>query len=317
MDVDSSATDPSAKRRELGETVLKHVAELRKRVAARVREVTAVTGREILGAGADVNVIISEASAHITRLRQILGGESGENLSGDDLSVAVDRELRRVGGFVEQLRTQMTEQLRLAETAERSLSDINRAAAQVGSFAERAKMLSLNARIEASRVSVGAEGFAVIANEMKELSRSVAETNASIQQLASALVELLPSITRGASEMHTRSQAFSAELGDSMREMSARARQHRLEASEAVRDSDRTLAKIVSTSQSALSHLQFEDTVAQALMRLDAIAAETEVTLCRLFGLDSRIQLVAKPTHVELGGDKPVIDQAAGDVMLF
>jgi methyl-accepting chemotaxis protein len=317
MGIESHTAGKPAQPGELGEIVLRHVGELRQRVAARVREVTSVTGKEVLGAGSDVNVIIHEASEHISRLRQLLSGGSGGSLPGDDLGMAVDRELGRVGGFVEQLRKQVTEQLRLAETAERSLSDINRAATQVSSFAERAKMLSLNARIEASRISVGAEGFAVIANEMKELSRSVAETNASIQQMANALVELLPSITRGASEMHSRSQAFSVELGNSMREMSARAGERRLEVSEAVRESDRTLAKIVSTSQSALSHLQFEDTVAQALMRLDAIAADTEVTLCRLFGLDSRIEKLAKPTHHELGGDKPVIQQAAGDVVLF
>jgi methyl-accepting chemotaxis protein len=301
---------------DLPDLVLGQIAQLRARIAERVREVTEVTSREVMGAGADLNTIIEEASTHIRRLRELLGGGHSGG-AGDELGDLVDRELGRAGKFIAELRREMSDQLRLSETAERSLAGITRAAAQVNSFAERAKMLALNARIEASRISVGAEGFAVIANEMKELSRSVAETNASIQTLAGALVELLPSITRSASALHGRAQTFSDQLEASLRDIGARSRHRRQEAAAAVRESDRALALILSKSQGALSHLQFQDVVAQALLRLDAIAADTEVALCNAFGLEDRARQVAPPVHVEIGGDKAVIQQSAGEVMMF
>jgi methyl-accepting chemotaxis protein len=289
----------------------------RERLVERVREVNAMTEKEVMGAAEEVNSIFAAASDQIARLRELLSGSQGEAGEKDELSGLIDDELKVVGSFAAELNTQVTEQLRLTQAAEHSLSGISAAASQVGNLANRAKMLALNARIEATRLTKGASGFAVIADEMKELSRGVAAANASIQELARTMETLLPGIVRGANLMHDRSKVFSNGLADSMRKIAERSDQRRQTVATAVEDSDKTLSTIVSASRGALSHLQFQDAVAQGLMRLDAMLVETQQSVCAIAGLERRRSEIAPPMHVEIGGDKAVAQKQAGQVLLF
>jgi hypothetical protein len=301
------------------EQVFDSLAGFRGRLIERVREVNAMTEHAVMGTADDVHAIFGAASEQIVRLRTLLrGGGDSENGAGrDELTVLIDAELESVVSFARSLNLEVTEQLRLTQAAEKSLSDITCAAAQVGTFAIRAKMLALNARIEASRHAGMAKGFAVIADEMKELSRGVAETNATIQELARVMAALLPGIVRGANAMHERSQSFSSSLQQSMRAIAERSGDRRNQVAAAVVESDRTLSQIVSSSQSALSHLQFQDAVAQGLMRLDAMLVDTQISVCALGGLHDRRADIAPPIHVEIGGDKSVLQHQAGEVMMF
>jgi methyl-accepting chemotaxis protein len=280
-----------------------------------------MTEREVMGAAEEVNSIFAAASDQIARLRELLSGDHGHQGDGDaqtdELSSLIDAELKSVGNFASELTSQVGEQLRLTQAAEQSLSGISAAAAQVGNLANRAKMLALNARIEATRLAKGASGFAVIADEMKELSRGVAEANASIQEMARAMEELLPGIIRGANLMHDRSRVFSGDLASSMRKIADRSQARRQLVASAVEDSDRTLSTIVTASRAALSHLQFQDAVAQGLMRLDAALIETQQAVCDLAGLGERRKEIAPAMHVEIGGDKAVAQKQAGEVLLF
>jgi methyl-accepting chemotaxis protein len=303
----------------VGEALFDSLTVFRSRLIERVREVNAMTEKEVMGAAEEVNAIFAAASDQIARLRELLSGASGETTGegGDDLTALIDTELKLVGTFASELNAQVSEQLRLTQAAEHSLSGISAAAAQVGNLANRAKMLALNARIEASRLTKGASGFAVIADEMKELSRGVAQANASIQELARTMETLLPGIVRGANLMHERSRGFSSELGNSMRKIAEQSDSRRQTVARAVAESDQTLSTIVSASRSALSHLQFQDAVAQGLMRLDGMLRETQLTACSMAGLEHRRGEIAPAMHVEIGGDKAVAQKQAGQVMLF
>jgi methyl-accepting chemotaxis protein len=305
----------------VGAAVFENLAQFREHLIERVREVNAMTEKEVMGAADDVHAIFGAASAQIAQLRTLLGGgkdaQGDSNVAVDELSASIDEELKSVAEFAAELNREVTEQLRLTRAAEKSLSDITTAAAQVGTFANRAKMLALNARIEASRDSQNSRGFAVIADQMKELSRGVAETNASIQELARVMATLLPGIVRGANSMHARSRDFSDKLQLAMRSIGERSNVRRLEVAAAVEQSDQALSQIVSSSQSALSHLQFQDAVAQGLMRLDSALVDTQKALCAAAGLHQLQARIAPPIHVEIGGEKAVNQQHAGEVMMF
>jgi methyl-accepting chemotaxis protein len=305
----------------VGAAVFENLAQFREHLIERVREVNAMTEKEVMGAADDVHTIFGAASAQIAQLRTLLGGgkdaQGESNVGGDELSASIDEELKSVAEFAAELNREVTEQLRLTRAAEKSLSDITSAAAQVGTFANRAKMLALNARIEASRDSQNSRGFAVIADQMKELSRGVAETNASIQELARVMATLLPGIVHGANSMHTRSRDFSDKLQLAMRSIGEQSNARRREVAAAVDQSDQALSQIVSSSQSALSHLQFQDAVAQGLMRLDAALVDTQKALCTAAGLHQLQARIAPPIHIEIGGEKSVNQQHAGEVMMF
>jgi hypothetical protein len=311
----NSPDSDSIDRTQVGSAVFESLAAFRSRLTERIREVNTMTEKEVMGAADDVHAICGAASDQIARLRSLLGGASG-GAGRDDLTSLIDEELKTVIAFADELNQEVTEQLRLTQAAEKSLSDITAAAAQVGTFANRAKMLALNARIEASRDVGTAKGFAVIADEMKELSRGVAETNASIQGLAHSMAALLPGIVRGANSMHERARIFSSNLQQAMRTIGEKSGERRKEIASAVEDSDNTLSRVVSSSQSALSHLQFQDTVAQGLNRLDGMLAETQLAVCTMTGLQSRKGEIAPPLQASVGGGEKSAG-TAGEVMMF
>ena len=312
---DPSRTDVAA----VGAAVFDDLARFRKRLNERVREVNAMTEKEVMGAAEDVHAIFGAASGQIAELRTLLGGADDQQagVAADDLSSMIDGELRSVAAFATELNVEVTEQLRLAEAASKALSKITSAASEVGILANRTRMLALNARIEASRAAVTVAAFGVIAGEMKELSNGVAETNASIHDLARSMAALLPGIVRGANAMHERAQNFSEQLLQAMRTIGEKSAGRRVEIARAVQASDRTLSTIVASSQGALSYLQFQDAVAQGLLRLDAMVVESQMALCAIAGLKHRQSEIAPPIHVELGGEKTVSQDRAGEVLMF
>ena len=81
--------------------------------------------------------------------------------------------------------------------------------------------------------------------------------------------------------------------------------------------SDLTMGMIVEASQNALSHLQFQDAVAQGLMRLDRQVLEAQQVACRALGAEDLIPSLEPPMHVEIGGEKAVKNENAGEVLLF
>jgi flagellar hook-basal body complex protein FliE len=136
--------------------------------------------------------------------------------------------------------------------------------------------------------------------------------------MARSMATLLPGIVRGANSMHERSRTFSDNLQQAMRIISERSDERRKEIGAAVEQSDKTLSRIVSSSQGALSHLQFQDAVAQGLMRLDGALMDTLLTICDLAGLGpDRRSRITPPIHVEIGGDKSVDQKDAGEVLMF
>jgi hypothetical protein len=86
---------------------------------------------------------------------------------------------------------------------------------------------------------------------------------------------------------------------------------------QAIETSDQAMSRIIRCSHEAMSHLQFQDAVAQGLLRLDNRAREALIELCQLAGLEDRIASIAPAMHVEIGGEKPVEQNNAGDVILF
>jgi hypothetical protein len=82
--------------------------------------------------------------------------------------------------------------------------------------------------------------------------------------------------------------------------------------------SDDRLAKIISHSQDALSHLQFQDPTAQRLMRIDKTLETTERRMTEILKHQEYEAYIEQPLQEELGGGIDA-DTApdAGDVMLF
>lgn len=272
--------------------------------------------REVMGAARDVNEIYKAATSQISdlksRLSKISDGESRSDRS------SAEAQLTSVEGYVEELDKRINELKGIASQSAGFTSQIEQAAQQIQKLTTNAHMLAINARIEAARSSESSsKGFAVIAVEMKDLSRSITQTSETVKRLAQDLGSLLPNLDTGMSQLRDQSTTFSVTLREDIRALAERSARQHDDVAGALESSDITLSTIIKASQSALSHLQFQDAVSQGLMRMDGTARETETAICRDLGLDDRIARIESAMHVEIGGEKAVDQKNAGEVLLF
>jgi methyl-accepting chemotaxis protein len=295
---------------------LGRMASLRSFLRERIREVDRMAQREVMAAAQDVNTIYTSATTQIADLKARLStvsrgdGESGAN--------SAERQLLAVERYVNDLERRITELKTIAGQSAGCTAQIEQAAQQIQKLTTDAHMLSINARIEAARSTDGnSKGFAVIAVEMKELSRAITGTSETVKKLARTLGALLPQLDKGMIGLREHSQEFSNELAVDIRDLARRSNDQKRSVEAAVTASDVTLGAIVKASQSALSHLQFQDVISQALMRMDAVAQETETSMCKDLDAEDRIPAIEAAMHVEIGGDKNVENENAGQVLLF
>jgi len=302
--------------RTIAERVLGRFTSLRSAMRERIREADRMAQREVMGAAQDVNAIYTAATSAISDLKSRLAFISRSDSKSDRASA--EAQLMSVEGYVKDLDERISELKGIASQSAGFTTQIEQAAQQIQKLTTNAHMLAINARIEAARSSESSsKGFAVIAVEMKELSRSITATSETVKRLAQNLGSLLPNLDAGMSDLRRHSQTFSETLRDDIQSLAERAATQRNDVASALESSDITLSTIVRTSQSALSHLQFQDAMSQGLMRLDNTAKEAETAVCRDLGLDDRIARIESAMHVEIGGDKAVEHKNAGEVMLF
>ena len=292
------------------------IAALRSFIRGRIQEVDRMAQREVIAAAQDVNTIYTSAVSQIAELKSRLSTVS----RGDSESsgTSAERQLVAVERYVNDLEKRIITLKDIASQSAGCTAQIEKATQQIQKLTTDAHMLSINARIEAARSSDGtARGFGIIAVEMKELSQAITTTSESVKNLARTLGTFLPQLDSGMSGLRTQSKEFSSSLAVDIRELAARDAAQKKEVQAALVASDVTLGAIVQASQSALSHLQFQDVISQGLMRIDSVARETEVSMCKDLDAEHRIPNIDSAMHVEIGGDKNVEQADAGKVLLF
>jgi methyl-accepting chemotaxis protein len=119
----------------------------------------------------------------------------------------IDDRVRNTGETTQRL----VEQARAADVASAAVADslhrVGRIAKMIGDVAEQTNLLALNASIEAARAGAAGRGFTVVANEVKALARTTAESTQEIADsvaavetdamaMAGALLALTGEITR-------------------------------------------------------------------------------------------------------------------------
>ncbi len=189
-------------------------------------------------------------------------------------------EVLAAGASLDLIVRQVREQAGETRSAMHSLRQITSMAQRVSKLAQSIRMLSLNARVEAARLGSGSV-FTVIAREMTSMTNEVRLANTEIEQSVSDLEQALPQIAQQAHDARDQSDAFVA----AMREHTARVDgavsilRHGVAAT--LRSNDERLGTVLAVSQDALSRLQFQDTAAQALQRIEQDIAQVTEQICQ------------------------------------
>jgi methyl-accepting chemotaxis protein len=128
----------------------------------------------------------------------------------------------------------------------------------------------LNANIEAARLGVKGAGFEVIASQMRRLTDQVDSANRQVEQIARALLSSLPKIVEHNDRMCRSTEAFGKELSETVQRANSAAQHLKDSVAGVLSKGDKDSHAILSGSHHALSHLQFQDPVAQSLVIIDA-----------------------------------------------
>jgi uncharacterized phage infection (PIP) family protein YhgE len=287
----------------------------RTQLLARINDVNATTMREVLAAAGSVATVVEGASAHIRQVKEMVSTLDGEGEGG--VSGAIARQGEVLRRFFESVTRDIARQESTAERAQQQLQRITKAASDTANLASAARLLALNARIEAARVGGHGNCFSTIAGEMQYLAEQITQANEFIDSLASRLSQDLPELAASAHALRTSSEALRDDLSEAALDVDVETAAMRDVIGRLLVQSDQEMAKLITTSHEALSHLQFQDVVAQGLLRLEPPLHELQVDHATQLGAPDMIAELPPAQHVEIGGDKPVDQQNAGEVMLF
>jgi ABC-type transporter Mla subunit MlaD len=287
---------------------------LRERIIARVREVNKTTEDDVLAAGRHVQRVVEVAHRHIARLRDVLAGPVGNEDS--DLARAIRSQSDHVRQHVSSVGKAVSEHAGQVAAVAEQVRSITAAAREIERLNSAARVLSINARIEASRSS-GSSVFSTIAHEMQQLSKAIAAANKTVYELANAMDKTIPQLQRQSQSLARVVETYSIEARDRIDAVDRRVEELRAAVGTTLAESDTALAEIVTQSHAALSKLQFQDVCAQGLLQIDGWTAEAQRQVASDFGVDGAVA-IAPAAHTTVTNEDVEVDRReAGEVMLF
>ena len=233
-------------------------------IADRIPHVVEITEQEVLIVGKAVNDVVDAARAQVVESREILA-QVDEN-SG--IAVTIERLATAMEKFLNTLNPYLKRQEVVSSTAANYGAKIEEAGHKIETIALAANILNLNAQIEAARLGTVGEPFMIIASEMTTLTRQIEEANGMIAELSNTLLSTLPEIEAINGAISSTCADFGSDFHKQVTEV--RDVQHLLQANvrTSLESTESRAEQMLRISQDALSHLQFQDPVAQSLWQV-------------------------------------------------
>lgn len=305
--------EPLSKR--LARKLAAGIAEFRTVLMQRINDVNATTSREVIAAAGSVAAVVDGATAHVRRVKEMVGSIDGGG--GGGVAAAVARQSEVLRRFFDAVARDIARQEGAADRAQQHLQRIAKAASDTAHLASAARLLALNARIEAARVGGNGNCFSTIAGEMQHLAEQITQANEFIDGLASRLSQDLPEVAASARALRTSTEELSSDLAQATGEVEAETAVMRDVIRRMLEQSDYEMSHLIQSSHEAMSHLQFQDVIAQGLLRIEPVLHDLQIEQAKELGIEDIIADLPPTQHREIGGDKPVDQDNAGEVLLF
>jgi methyl-accepting chemotaxis protein len=267
---------------------LTQLDESHARVVEVINDVRSLTEREVLACGNVLSAIVENAM-HLTR-------ESESSLASSEAR-SEEINSRFVNGMREDILAQTTAVQRVLDLAK----GIEAAVIAINDLTVSSRVLAINARIEAARLGEQGKGFAVIADNLSLLSKSIRATSEKVSSAIDSVREGLQPVSARAVSMDDRTKIFVEEVAAQVHFTSMQA--------DSCQPGGR-LTALTELSNQALSHLQFQDPMAQ---KLSSITSELKQAKERV-----RQSLKGEEEFSVTGASESICDEPlAGEVMLF
>lgn len=270
--------------------VMAEIASGRRRVAERVDELKSLSERETLACGNVLSSIVDNVRGLISETDRTVAQAKARS------DAATSRFIEGMQQDAGSQAAAVAEVLRLADGVEEAIRSIN-------GLTQYSNLLAINARIEAARIGEQGRGFAVIAQHMRELSVTIRESADKVSAAIGAVRQGLPPVGARATSMQERTRNFVDEVAAQVKSASLQTDRSADKAAHGRLDA------VIELSNQALSHLQFQDPLAQNLSSIDRDVAQIEGRVRRVLRGEDLEALSNDPTS----GAQP----APGKITLF
>ena len=222
---------------------MEEIARAKKHVTVRAEELRALTEREVLACGDALSSLVDKA-------RELMA-DSDRHVAAS-MARSEETMSRFASGMQEDILAQEAAVGRVLQLAE----GIQNAVLAIEKLTESSNILAINCAIEAARVGEQARGFSVIADYMRELGNDIRTAAADVTSSIKGVRAGLPPVMQRATSMHARTREFVGEIGHHVRSASERSESGAMGG---------RLDEVLTLSNVALSHLQFQDPFVQGL----------------------------------------------------
>ncbi len=158
---------------------------------------------------------VASATQQIAKVSRDVVAISGRTSAESMVAAKATEEMRAAVGEIARASAMASEQVRstVASTTRgaETLRDLQRAGVEIGEFlklitgvAEQTKLLALNATIEAARAGEAGKGFSVVAEEVKQLAGTTADSTSDIESRIAAIQRAAAAGVQALSEIETQ-----------------------------------------------------------------------------------------------------------------
>ncbi len=204
-------------------------------------------------------------------LRAIVGGPVSMSQEREEASISqvIQTQAESVNRFVDQTRLFFHQQIESANAAVASCREMQHSVAQVVKLVFSSEILAYNIQIESARLGDQGRAFSVLGDEMVRFSSQVRDSNVAIQNSLDQVNKTMLGFQQESLNMDSRLEDFAETLHKRMSDVEHRTVSLTDSLHVALDGITGRNREIIECSQTALSELQFQDPLAQNLMRTE------------------------------------------------
>ncbi len=150
------------------------------------------------------------------KLRSVqLAQESARNAAGEvvDISREAATDITKVVATSNEVTEALAEAENLSNQLSNHAGDIRRILGAIEQVADQTKLLSLNAAIEAARAGEAGRGFAIVADEVRNLASQTGEFSKEISKVVASNTDLIQRLLVSMSSVNEQSTSNNAAMG--------------------------------------------------------------------------------------------------------
>jgi methyl-accepting chemotaxis protein len=201
--------------------------------------------------------------------------EGGKSVQFDDFVVSTASAMERVVDSVVASSKLGMELVELTDSIAKSTQSVQGILSEIGAIAKQTNLLALNAAIEAARAGEAGRGFAVVADEVRDLSARTSQFSSQINGLMQGMQVAVRQTEQAIQRMASQDMTFALESKTQVNEIMADMQKQNAVRAQAIAELATSTHSIGDQVNRAVTGLQFQDMVSQLLAhvgkRVDAL----------------------------------------------